>query len=73
MATILDGFSRSIVHWDIREKMEEVDIEIIIEAGRENYPGVTPRITSDNGPQFIAKDFKPFIRLCGMKHVRTSR
>lgn len=32
MATILDGFSRSIVHWDIREKMEEVDIEIIIQA-----------------------------------------
>ena len=72
MATILDGFSRSIVHWDIREKMEEADIEIIIQAGREKYPGVTPRIISDNGPQFIAKDFKHFIRLCGMKHVRTS-
>ena len=63
MATILDGFSRSIVHWDIREKMEEVDIEIIIQVGREKYPGVTPRIISDNGPQFIAKDFKHFIRL----------
>jgi hypothetical protein len=72
MAAILDGFSRSIVHWDIREKMEEIDIEIILRAAREKYPGVTPRIISDNGPQFIAKDFKHFIRLCGMKHVRTS-
>ena len=63
MATILDGFSRSIVHWDIREKMEEVDIEIIIQVGREKYPGVTPRIISDNGPQFIVKDFKHTIRL----------
>jgi putative transposase len=27
---------------------------------------------SDNGPQFIAKDFKEFIRLSGMTHVRTS-
>ena len=52
--------------------MEEVDIEIILQAGREKYPGATPRIISDNGPQFIAKDFKHFIRLCGMKHVRTS-
>jgi len=52
--------------------MEEVDIEIILQATREKYPGVTPRIISDNGPQFIAKDFKHFIRLCGMKHVRTS-
>ena len=25
-----------------------------------------PRIISDNGPQFIAKDFKEFIRISGM-------
>src|SRR5262249_51542297 len=31
-----------------------------------------PRIISDNGPQFIAQDFKEFIRICGMTHVRTS-
>lgn len=30
------------------------------------------RIISDNGPQFIAKDFKEFIRVSGMTHVRTS-
>ena len=27
---------------------------------------------SDNGPQFVAKDFKEFIRVAGMTHVRTS-
>src|SRR5262249_53585909 len=31
-----------------------------------------PRIISDNGPQFIARDFKTFIRICGMSHVKTS-
>src|SRR5579871_1103072 len=31
-----------------------------------------PRIISDNGPQVIAKDFKEFIRISGMTHVRTS-
>jgi transposase InsO family protein len=36
------------------------------------FPDVTPRIISDNGPQFIARDFKEFIRLCGMTHVKTS-
>ena len=36
------------------------------------FPGEMPRIISDNGPQFIAKDFKAFIRICGMTHVRTS-
>ncbi len=29
-------------------------------------------IISDNGPQFIAKDFKEFIRISGITHVRTS-
>lgn len=33
---------------------------------------MTPPIISDNGPQFIARDCKEFIRLCGMTHMRTS-
>ena len=47
-------------------------MEIILQRGREAFPGVQPRIISDNGPQFIAKEFKAFIRICGMTHVRTS-
>jgi hypothetical protein len=46
--------------------MTEADIEIILERAKERYPGVKPRIISDNGPQFIAKDFKEFIRISGM-------
>ena len=72
LCSILDGCSRFIVHWEIREKMEEADVETIIQRAREAYPGVTPRIISDNGPQFIAKDFKEFIRIAGMTHVKTS-
>lgn len=37
------------------------------------YPDAKPRVISDNGPQFIARDFKDFIREAGMSHVRTSR
>jgi len=72
LCSFLDGCSRSIVHWEIREAMKEIDVEQIFQRARENFPGVKPRIISDNGPQFIAKDFKAFIRLCGMTHVRTS-
>jgi len=50
MCSVLDGFSRYIVHWEIREAMKESDV----------------------GPQFIAKDFKEFIRISGMTHVKTS-
>ena len=72
LCSLLDGFSRFLVHFEIREKMEEIDVETIIQRAREKFPGVTPRIISDNGPQFIAKDFKEFIRIAGMTHVRTS-
>ncbi len=72
LCSVLDGASRYIVHWDLGETMKETQIEIILQAARERFPGAYPRIISDNGPQFIAKDFKTFIRLCGMTHVRTS-
>ena len=52
--------------------MKEADIELVMQRAREAFPDVYPRIISDNGPQFIAKDFKEFIRICGMTHVRTS-
>jgi len=72
LCAILDGYSRYVVHWEIRESMREPDVEIIIQRAREKFPGVKPRIITDNGSQFIARDFKDFVRLCGMSHVRTS-
>lgn len=72
LSTILDGYSRYIVHWEIRKQMTEQDVETIIQRAREKFPDATPRIISDNGPQYISKDFKSFIKTCGMTHVRTS-
>ena len=72
LCSVLDGYSRYLVHWEIRESMTEADVEIILQRARELFPQASPRIISDNGPQFIARDFKEFIRICGMTHVRTS-
>jgi len=72
LCSILDGCSRFIVHWEIRGQMTEMDVEIILQRAKERFPEARPRIISDNGPQFIAKDFKEFIRISGMTHVRTS-
>jgi transposase InsO family protein len=52
--------------------MTEADIEILLQRAKEKYPEAKPRIISDNGPQFIARDFKEYIRISGMTHVRTS-
>jgi putative transposase len=72
LCSILDGYSRYIVPGEIRETMLEDDAEIVVQRAGEKFPGENPRIISDNGPQFIAKDFKQFLRLCGMTHVTTS-
>lgn len=72
LTSVLDGASRYLVHWELRESMTERDVETVVQRAREKHPSAHPRIITDNGPQFIAKDFKEFIRLCGMTHVRTS-
>lgn len=72
LCSVLDGYSRFIVHWEIRESMTEADVEIVLQRAKETVPDVHPRVISDNGPAFIAKDFKQFIRISGMTHVRTS-
>jgi transposase InsO family protein len=72
LCSVLDGYSRYIVHWEIRESMKETDVEIILQRAQEQFPEAHPRIISDNGPQFISRDFKEFIRECEMTHVRTS-
>ena len=72
LCSILDGCSRAIVHWEIREAMKEADAEIVLQRAREKHPQARPQIISDNGPQFVAKDFKEFLRLWQTTHVLTS-
>lgn len=72
LISILDGYSRYIVHWEIRESMKETDVEIVLQRAREKYPDESPRIISDRGPQFIARDFKEYVKISGMDHVMTS-
>jgi transposase InsO family protein len=72
LCSVLDGCSRSIIHWEIRESMKEREVELVIQRAREKHPAARPRLITDNGPQFVAKEFKVFVRLAGMDHVRTS-
>jgi hypothetical protein len=56
MCSILDGYSRCIVNWDIRETMTEQEVEVVLQRAHEKFPNATPRIISDNGPQFSGRD-----------------
>lgn len=72
LISLIDGYSRYIIHHQLRMQMEEYDVQVVVAEALELFPGVHPRIISDNGSQFIAKEFSRFIRFSGLQHVRTS-
>ena len=48
------------------------DLAGFVQRGLEKFPRVTPRIISDNGPQFTARDSHSFVHVRGLTHTRTS-
>ena len=52
--------------------MTEADAEVVLQRTREQFPEARPRLITDNGSAFIARDFKTFIREAAMTPVRTS-
>lgn len=70
--SVLDGYSRSIVHHEVRQDMETRDVEIVVERALGKLTAHTPRprMISDNGPQYISYDFKSFLRDRQVKHSR---
>jgi transposase InsO family protein len=38
LCSVLDGYSRLLVHWELRQSMTEAEIEIVLQRAREKYP-----------------------------------
>ena len=72
LVTVMDGYSRMIFHHELRKSMEQYVVQLTLQRAVEKYPNTRPILISDNAKQFIAKDFKEYLRMCGLKHVRTS-
>lgn len=70
--SVMDGYSRYIVHHELRTSMTEFDVELTLQRALEKYPGSKPRLISDNGSQYISKDFKGYLKEMGLQHIRTS-
>ena len=72
LITVLDGYSRYVIHHEVRLSMAEYDVELTIQKARDKFPDASPRIITDNGPQFISKEFSKFISFVEFMHVKTS-
>ena len=72
LISVIDGYSRYIVHHEIRHTMTSYDTELIVQKAMDKFPGVKPRIITDNGAQYISKEFKQFIKQAELEHITTS-
>jgi hypothetical protein len=70
--SVMDGYSRKILSWDLCQSMEGLWAEIAVAKAKEKYPIAKPRIITDNGSQFISKDFWELTRLLEIEHTFTS-
>lgn len=72
LISVIDGYSRFIVHHELRMSMQEFDVQFTLQSALEKYPTSKPRVITDNGSQFISRDFAEFIKQAGLLHIRTS-
>ena len=71
LASLIDGYSRYVVHYELKTSMDALDIEIMMERARLKYPDQSPILITDNGPHFIAKELKLYLNDMGITHRRT--
>jgi len=72
LVAILDGYLRFVVCHELRAAMEERDVELGLQRTLEKFVRRRPRIISDHGSQFIAKDFGRSIRYSSLTRAFTS-
>jgi len=70
--SVMDGFSRKILSWSLCKTMEGLWAEVAVAKAKEKYPNANPRIITDNGSQFISKDFRELLILLEIEHTLTS-
>jgi transposase InsO family protein len=73
LSTILDDYSRYIIHWELCKNMTRDDVERNINQALDKT-GVPkkqrPRLLSDNGSCYIAQELDKFMTDHGIKHIR---
>ena len=69
LVTVLDAYSRYVVHWDLLTSMTAADVRPVIQDALKQTKA-TPQVVTDNGSQFTAKDFKELVRDFELEHIR---
>lgn len=72
LSTILDDYSRYIIHWELCSSMKHEDVERSVETALIKSglgKNQRPKLLSDNGPCYKSKELKEFLQDVGIKHI----
>jgi transposase InsO family protein len=69
LVTVLDGYSRYVVHWELLTSMRAADVRLVLQEALERT-GARPQVVSDNGVQFTAGEFKDLVKRFELEHIR---
>jgi transposase InsO family protein len=69
LVTVLDAYSRYVVHWELLATMTAADVRYVIQHALE-VTRAHPRVVTDNGTQFRAAEFKDLVRRFAVEHIR---
>lgn len=73
LSTILDDYSRYIIHWELCKNMKREDVERNVRNALEKTgipKNQRPRLLSDNGSCYIARELGTFMDDHGINHIR---
>lgn len=69
LVTVLDAYSRYVVHWELLTTMTASDVRLVIQQALE-ITGAQPKLVTDNGSQFTAAEFKDLMRRFSIEHIQ---
>lgn len=72
LSTILDDYSRYIIHWELCKTMKAEDVQRSVETAMDKAalaPSQRPKLLSDNGACYIACELKDYLKLKGIRHI----
>jgi putative transposase len=69
LVTVLDAYSRYVVHWELLTSMTALDVRRVVQAALE-ATGAHPQVVTDNGSQFTGAEFRQLVRLFALEQIR---
>jgi len=71
LGTVIDAYSRYGVGWDLCGQLTDDAMALVLRQALDRTPGARPEIVTDNGAEFVGRDFLLACKAESLKHIRT--